>query len=295
VNTNICGPTRVRSFQGDRYFILFIDDCSRMTWVTFLKEKSKSLDKFKYFKEMVENELDMKIKCLRSDRGGEFTSNEFNMFCENHQIKRHIYAPRTPQWNGVVERKNMTIQEAVRTMIKEANLLEVYWREAIHTAIYIQNRVQVKLNDTKTPYELCYGRIPTTKYLNFFGSKCYKRRDEELGKFDERCDEGIFLGYSNKSKAYSCYNERLRKIVQRANFKVDEDIQKFSEINIYESNESSCGEKEETKGKVVQVEEQEALEKVPKTPKYVQRHDTEDQIIGDKSKGVLSRSRSIEE
>jgi len=63
--------------------------------------------------------------------------------------------------------------------------------------------VQVRANNTKTPYELWYGRIPTAKYFRVFGSKCYIRRDEEnLGKFDARSDEGIFLGYSNKSKAY---------------------------------------------------------------------------------------------
>lgn len=76
--------------------MLLIDDYSRMTWVTFLKEKSKDLDNFKAFKSMVENEMGLKIKCLRSNRGGEFTSNEFNKFCEYHGIKIHFSTPRTP-------------------------------------------------------------------------------------------------------------------------------------------------------------------------------------------------------
>ena len=68
--------------------MMFIDDFSRMAWVVFLKEKSKSFDKFKSFKTLVENEIEAKIKCLRSDNGGEFTSDEFDIFCETHGIKR---------------------------------------------------------------------------------------------------------------------------------------------------------------------------------------------------------------
>jgi transposase InsO family protein len=76
-----------------------------MTWVGFLKKKSEAFDKFKVFKEMVENETDLKIKCLRSDNGGEFTSNDFEIFCEKHGIKRQFSTARTPQQNGVAERK----------------------------------------------------------------------------------------------------------------------------------------------------------------------------------------------
>ena len=102
--------------------MLLIDDYTRMTWVTFLKEKSKSFENFKIFKPMVENEANQKIKCLRSDNGGEFTSNELNDFCEIHGIKRQFSAAETPQQNGVVERKNRTVQEAARTMSNQAKL-----------------------------------------------------------------------------------------------------------------------------------------------------------------------------
>ena len=91
--------------------MLFIDDYTMMTWVTFLKEKSEAFEKFKIFKAKVENESSLKIKCLKSYNGGEFTSNEFNEFCETHGIKRQFLAPKTPEQNGVVERKNKTVQE----------------------------------------------------------------------------------------------------------------------------------------------------------------------------------------
>lgn len=97
--------------------VKFVDDYTRMTWVSFLKEKSKSFKKFKSFKEHVENETDLKIKCLRSNNGGEFTSDEFNEYFETHGIKRNFSTPRTPQQSGVAERKNRTVQEATKTML----------------------------------------------------------------------------------------------------------------------------------------------------------------------------------
>jgi transposase InsO family protein len=76
---------------------------------------------------MVENKMDSKIKCLRSDNGGEFTSKEFMDYCINHGIKRKFSVARTPQHNGVVERKNMTVQEMARTMLMDSKLTNIFW------------------------------------------------------------------------------------------------------------------------------------------------------------------------
>ena len=86
VHTDLCGPTRTKSYYGERYFILFVDDFCRMMWVTYLREKLEAFDKFKLFKEKVENESGLKIKYLRLDRGGEFTSDLFNSYYEEHGI-----------------------------------------------------------------------------------------------------------------------------------------------------------------------------------------------------------------
>jgi hypothetical protein len=111
VHTNLVGPTTTKGLNGDKYFMLLVDDYTRMTAVCFLKNKSEAFENFKICKEMVENELDSKIKCLRSDNGGEFTSKEFMDYCNNHGIKRQFSIARTPQHNGVVERKNTTVYE----------------------------------------------------------------------------------------------------------------------------------------------------------------------------------------
>ena len=165
----------------------------------------------------------MKIKCLRSDNWEEFTSNEFNEFCEGHGIKRKLSVTKTPQQNGVVERKNKTVQEDARTMLNEAKLSDSFLREVVYTSDYILNRGKLRVNKDKTPYKLWYGRPASVKYFKVFGSNCYiKRNEDDLGMFDSRTDDGIILGYSSIKKAYRCYNKRLHKIVESADVKVDD-------------------------------------------------------------------------
>ena len=104
----------------------------------------------------------------------------------------------------------------------EGKLSDLFLREVVYTVDYILNRGQLRVNKDKTPYELWYGRPASVKYFKVFGSNCYIKRTYDLGKFDSRIDEGIFLGYSSTKKAYRCYNKRLHKIVESADVKVDD-------------------------------------------------------------------------
>ena len=106
--------------------MLMIDDYIEMTAVSFLKKKSEAFECFKIYKELVENEIDLKIKCLRSDNGGEFPSKLFQQYCDENGIKRQFSIARTPQQNGVAERKNKTVQEMGRTTLKESKLDETF-------------------------------------------------------------------------------------------------------------------------------------------------------------------------
>jgi len=194
-----------------------------MCWIGLLKHKDEAFEKFKAFKALVENESNHKIKCLRSDRGGEFTSDEFFDFREQHGIKRQFSTARTPQQNGVVERMNITVQQMACAMLDESRTPVTFWGEVAFAAVTILNQENVRVNNTQTPHELWYGKTATVKYFKVFGRKCYiKRTDEKLGKFESRADEGILLGYSSRSKGYKCYNKRLRKIIESIDFVVDE-------------------------------------------------------------------------
>eukprot|EP00253_Pinus_taeda_P027603 PITA_27603 len=161
-----------------------------MCWIGILKHKDEAFENFKAFKALVENESDCKIKCLRSDRGGEFTSDEFFNFCEKHGIKRQFSTARTPQRNGVVERMNITIQQMARAMLDETETPATFWGEAAFVVVTILNQANVQVNSTQTPHELWYGKTPTVKYFKVFGSKCYiKMTDEKLSNFKLRADE----------------------------------------------------------------------------------------------------------
>ena len=121
---------------------MFIDDFSRKTWICFLKckESEEILQRFKEFKALTEFFLGHKIKTLRIDNGGEYTSDLFKRFCKESGIKREYTVPYNPEQNGVAERKNRTIIEAARAMIFDQNLEYYLWAEASCTAVYIQNR-----------------------------------------------------------------------------------------------------------------------------------------------------------
>ena len=112
-----------------------------------------------------------------------------------------------------------------RSMMNERNIPQTYWVEAIHIVVHILNKAHLKSHSDKTPYELWFGRPALIKHFKVFGSKCYiKNNHENIGKYDDKVDEGIFLGYSTNSKGYICYNKRLHKLVDCRDIKVDEEI-----------------------------------------------------------------------
>jgi transposase InsO family protein len=190
VHTDLVGPTTTKVLKVERYYMLLVDDYTRMTVVCFLKNKSKSFENFTVYKKMVENEMDSRIKCLRSDNGGEFTSKEFMDYCNNHGIKRQFFITRTPQHNGVVERKIRTIQEMAQTMIMDSKLTDIFWTQAVHTIVHIQNRVILINNTDKTPYELWKRRPTNLKHFEVFGRKCYiKIEDGRMRKFDSHVEK----------------------------------------------------------------------------------------------------------
>jgi hypothetical protein len=161
---------------------------------------------------------------IRSDHGREFENSKFEEFYRSYGIKQEFSSPITLQHNGVVERKNKGIQEMVRVMIHSKNLAQHLWGEAVNTACHIINRVYLRLETNKTPYEIWRGKKSTVKYFKTFGSKCYILRDRKnLGKFDTKSEEGIFLGYSTNSRAYRVFNKRTETMMESINVVVDDE------------------------------------------------------------------------
>nr|GEV60156.1 hypothetical protein [Tanacetum cinerariifolium] len=165
--------------------------------------------------------LNKKSYCLvviddysRSDNGTEFKNSDLNKFCGMKGIKREFSVPRTPQQNGITERKNMTLIEAARTMLADSLLPILFWVEAVNTACYVQNRVLVTKPHNKTPYEFLHGRTNSIGFMRPFGYLVTILNTlDSLGKFKRKVDEGFLVGYSVSSKAFRVFNSRTR-IVQ---------------------------------------------------------------------------------
>ncbi|GJZ52990.1 putative ribonuclease H-like domain-containing protein [Tanacetum coccineum] len=143
-----------------------------------------------------------------------------NQFCEIKGIKREFSVARTPQQNGVAERKNRTLIEAARTMLVDSKLPTTFWAEAVNTACYVLNRVLVIKPHNKTPYELIRGRTPLIDFMKPFGCPVtiLNTRDH-LGKFDGKADEGFFVGYSVVSKAMRVFNKRTKIVEETLNIR----------------------------------------------------------------------------
>ncbi|KAL0378046.1 UNVERIFIED_CONTAM: Retrovirus-related Pol polyprotein from transposon TNT 1-94 [Sesamum radiatum] len=224
IHTDVCGPMRTPSHEQNRYFILFIDDYSRMTWVYFMREKSEVFKIFKKFKNLVEKQSGQRIKVLRSDRGKEYNNSEFDKFCEEEGIDHQTTVSYNPQQNGVSERKNRTVMEMARSMLQEKHLPKAFWAEAVYTAVYLLNRCPTKAVQNMTPIEAWSGRKPSAKHLRVFGSICYVHiPTEKRHKLEEKTEKGIFLGYSTQSKGYRIYNLKTKKLIISRDVEFDED------------------------------------------------------------------------
>jgi hypothetical protein len=152
IHSDLCEMNEMLTKGGKRYFITFIDDSTRFYYVCLLKSKDEALHYFKTYKAEAENQLERKIKRLRSDRGGEYFSSEFSDFCVEHGIIHERTPPYSPQSNGVTKRKNRTLTDLVNTMLETSGLSKEWWGEAILTACHVLNKVPTK-NKEITPFE----------------------------------------------------------------------------------------------------------------------------------------------
>jgi hypothetical protein len=225
VHSDVCGPMSVPSSSGYLYYVTFIDDYSRRTWIFFMKTKDEVFSRFREFRALVENQTGKKIKVLRSDNGGEYTSNEFRDFCKEAGIKRELTVPFNPQQNGVAERKNRTIVEVARAMLHDQDLPMMLWAEACNTTVYVQNMSPHRILEDKTPEEAFTGVKPEIGHLRIFGCPVYIHvPKEKRTKLEPSGRKGMFVGYNETSKAYRIYIPGQRHIEVSRDVRFEEDL-----------------------------------------------------------------------
>ena len=163
---------------------------------------------------LVERESGEKIVCLRTDRGGEFCSQEFDEFCKIQGISRQLTTPHTPQQNGVAERKNRTIMNMVRSMLSEKEMPREFWPEACNWAIYVLNRSPTLAVKDITPEQAWTGRKPCVDQFRVFGCVAHVHIPDKLRKkLDNKSMKCVLLGISAESKAYRLYDPINKKIL----------------------------------------------------------------------------------
>ena len=207
IHSDLCGPMHIPSVGGSRYFVTYTDDYSRYVSVYMLKTKDEAYDKFVEYVELVENQLDLKVKKFRSDGGGEYVGNNFKEFCKSRGIAIEGSISYTPQQNGVAERMNRTLVEMARSMIHHANLPQHLWAEAVATAAYIRNRCPTSSFKGVTPYEMLCGIKPDVDHLRVFGCDVYVHiPDQKRRKLEKKAYKAVFAGYPVGKKGYKIFN-----------------------------------------------------------------------------------------
>jgi hypothetical protein len=213
IHSEVCGPFSSPSLRGFRYYVIFIDDPSHKTWIFFMKNKDEVLSKFVEFEALVENQTSKKIKALRSDNEGEYISNAFRDLCGKEGIRRELTAPHNPRQNGVDERKSHIIMGVDKAMLHDQGLPMFLWDEACNTAMFLHNR---------SPHKVL-GKKPDVSHFGIFGSLVYCHvPSESRKKLEPTVVKGIFVGYSETTKAYRVYMSALRSTVIKRDVRFEE-------------------------------------------------------------------------
>ncbi|GJR90226.1 retrovirus-related pol polyprotein from transposon TNT 1-94 [Tanacetum coccineum] len=197
LHMDLFGPVKPQTFSHNKYTLVIIDEYSRYTWVFYLKKKSDAADCIMYFIRKMENLNEVRVKELRSDNGTE---------------------------------RNRTLIEAARTMLNSAKLPKQIWGEAVNTVCYTQNRSIIVKRHGKTSYDVFRGRSPDISYFYVFGCPVHiHNHRDHLGKFDEKADDGFFLGYSLVAKASSVFNIRIQEMEETIHVTFSEDDEAISQ------------------------------------------------------------------
>lgn len=250
IHTDLCGPMENLSLGKARYFLLFVDDFSRMCTVYFLREKNETFKYLRQYKDLVETQQSKRIKILRSDNGGEFCSTEMENYLRKCGIVHQKTNSYTPEQNGLCERYNRSIVEKARCLLFDSQLQKCLWAEAVNTAVYIINRVPAAgIGNNTTPYEMWMGRKPKLDHLRIFGSPAMVHiPKEKRKKWDKKAKKMFLVGYSENIKGYRLYDPVARDVTVARDVVIMENIDDRSTttITIDESISHENAQEEET-------------------------------------------------
>jgi len=214
IHSDLHGPFKTSTHDGYRYWITFIDDCTKFRVLLLLKRKSDAFGAFKRYKAYAENQLNAKIKALQDDKGGEYMSDEFEQFCIDSGIARRHSVRNRPQQNGAAEIANRIIAEHCTSMLYQANLPPSFLGDCAMAYVHVWNMVSSSMTPNSTPSTLWLKQRPNVSCVRVFGCTAYVHVQKDkrigIGAHMERC---IFVGYPPGYKAWKFYNPVTKKFV----------------------------------------------------------------------------------
>lgn len=215
VHSSVWGPTQVASHRGSIYYVTFINDATRKVWVYCIKHKYDVFETFKRWKSFVENKSNSKLKCFRSNNGGEYCSKDFNDYYSLNGIHREMMVPRTPQENGVTERMNMTIMEHARSMRIHSRLPLHFWVEAVNTSVYLINYGPSSSLYGGILDEAWTGKEVDIYFLKFFVLEVFLHIDKEnRKKLDAKSKRCTFISYGYGDFRFHIWDLENSKIIR---------------------------------------------------------------------------------
>lgn len=211
VHSDLWGPSKVETIGHRRYFMSLIDDFSRYVKVHLLFGKDEAFETYRGFEAWMGTQKGVTLKCLHTDRGGEFISNEFSKHLAAKGTERRLTVHDTPEYNGVAERMNRTLLNQVRAVIIDSGLPNFLWGEALLHIAYVRNRSPTRALDDRTPYEVFHGRKPNISNLPIWGS-LVRIHDPTGSKLSPRGVIGHWVGFDEESLAHRIYWPSSRRI-----------------------------------------------------------------------------------
>ena len=217
IHSDVWGPSKVTTSSGKRWFITFIDDHTRITWVYLLRHKSETCQVFKNFHKMIQTQYQTSIRTLRTDNGTEYFNTTLSPYLLQNGIVHQSSCVDTPQQNGVAERKNRHLLEVARAIMFNMNVPKYLWGDAVLTATYLINRLPSRPLQFKTPYSILQSLYPhistNTLPVKVFGCTTFVHvHSQHRSKLDPKAIKTVFLGYSSTQKGYRCYCPLNKKI-----------------------------------------------------------------------------------
>lgn len=199
VHTDLNGPHATTGYRGEKYFLTFIDDYSKLGRVYTIKSKAEVYNCFMQYINEIENLTNKKIKKLRCDNGTEYLNDKIYTLAREKGIVINVCPPYVHELNGTAERYNRSLMDMSRCLFSEAKVNRSFWPEIVCAAAYLKNRTLANTIEKKTPFEIVFNKKPSMKYLKLYGSRVFVRVPEEkrVSKWDRKADLGVLLGYSD--------------------------------------------------------------------------------------------------